>query len=292
VKRNARQERGGQAAGGGPLFSVIIAANNEAGQIGPCLDALLAQDAAAGPVEILVSANACTDGTEAEAAAREPACAARGWQLHVLSDPAPGKAAALNRADAAARGVLRAYLDADVRCDPALLGQVRAALSGPAARYATGTLRVIPARSWITRRYAACWTRLPFMRGGAVGAGFFAVNAAGRARWEVFPQIISDDTFVRLHFAPHEREEVPAAYHWPMVEGFANLVKVRRRQDRGVQEVYEGWPALRANEGKAPAGPGVLAALALRVPVGFAVYAAVAAAVRLRPSTGEWSRGR
>ena len=133
---------------------------------------------------------------------------------------------------------MRAYLDADVICEPALLGQIRAALGGAAPAYATGRLAVARAESWVTRAYADLWTRLPFVTGGAVGAGFFAVNAAGRARWGGFPEIISDDTFVRLNFAPDERHEVAARYHWPMVEGWRNLVRVRRRQDAGVAEVY------------------------------------------------------
>lgn len=273
-------------------LTVIIPANNEAAWIGRCLAALLAQDASAGVAEIIVAANACTDGTEAIAEGFAARAAARGWTLICQSSPEPGKLKALNRAEAIAAGGARVYLDADVVCDPALLGQLRAALSRPEATYATGTLAVARAQSWVTRAYAALWTRLPFVQGGAVGAGLFAVNAAGRARWGDFPAIISDDTFVRLHFAPHERIEVPARYHWPMVEGFSNLVRVRRRQDAGVAEVYRLYPALAANEGKTPLGPARLIRLALTVPLGFAVYALVALSVRLRPATQAWSRGR
>lgn len=278
----------------GPVlpFSVIIAANNEEGYIGACLDALLAQDGAAGPLEVVVAANACTDATEDIVRGRMPAFAARGWTLACLRIETPGKVGALNRADAVATGALRAYLDADVICDPALFGQLAAALSGQAPRYATGTLAVAPARSWVTRRYAALWTMLPFVRGGAVGAGLFAANAAGRARWGAFPQIISDDTYVRLQFAPDERIEVPARYHWPMVEGFGALVRVRRRQDAGVAEVRRLYPALVANEGTARLTRAAALGLLLRRPVAFAVYLAVHLAVRLRPAGADWTRGR
>jgi glycosyltransferase involved in cell wall biosynthesis len=273
-------------------FSVIIAANNEEGYIGRCLAALLAQDAKAGRLQIVVAANACTDRTEEIVQGFVPRAALRGWELICQSSPEPGKVGALNRADALARGELRAYLDADVVCDPALFGQLRAALARPGATYATGTLAVVPAQSWVTRAYASLWTRLPFVKGGAVGAGLFAVNAAGRARWQEFPAIISDDTFVRLQFTPEERIEVPARYHWPMVEGWHNLVRVRRRQDAGVAEVYRLYPGLRANEGKAGLGRGALARLALTVPLGFAVYALVTIAVRLKRPAQDWSRGR
>jgi hypothetical protein len=144
----------------------------------------------------------------------------------------------------------------------------------------------------VTRRYADLWARLPFVRGGAVGAGLFAVNAAGRARWAAFPDIISDDTFARLNFAPAERREVPARYHWPMVEGWRNLVRVRRRQDAGVAEVYEKFPQLRANEGKVPVTRADMLRLAASAPVSFAVYAGVAVSVRMQASDMSWSRGR
>jgi hypothetical protein len=173
-----------------------------------------------------------------------------------------------------------------------MLAQLRAALSTEAPRYATGTIAVAPAQSWVTRAYASVWRRLPFVRGGAVGAGLFAVNAAGRARWGAFPQVISDDTFVRLSFRPEERIEVPARYHWPMVEGFANLVRVRRRQDAGVDELRRLHPTLFANEGKARLTIPDLLRIALRVPLGFLVYLTVHLAVRMRPPATDWTRGR
>ncbi len=272
--------------------AVIIPANNEETWLGRCLDSLMCQDEAAGRLQIIVSANACTDST-VDIAHRYSGCAeARGWQLSCLSSPAPGKIGALNRADSVAEAEIRVYLDADVTCEPAMIGQVRRALDSNVATYATGTLAVVRARSRLTRAYAAFWRKLPFVEGGAVGAGFFAVNRSGRARWGDFPEIISDDTFVRLNFCPAERVELPATYYWPMVEGWRNLVKVRRRQDAGVAEVYRLYPDLRVDEGKARLTLAQLIRLAIAMPVGFLVYASVTAAVRLRPAGGSWSRGR
>ncbi|SDN58494.1 Glycosyltransferase involved in cell wall bisynthesis [Lutimaribacter pacificus] len=272
--------------------SVVIAARNEEGYIGDCLRSLLAQDADAGAVQVIVAANACTDRTAGVAAGFAPRFAERGWQLDVIEVPEPGKPNALNAGDAAAHGGMRAFLDADVRLDPAMLGQLRAALAPDAPLYATGTLAVTRAESWVTRQYARLWVDLPFVRGGAVGAGLFAVNKAGRARWGDFPAIISDDTFVRLQFTPEERIEVPARYHWPMVEGFGNLVRVRRRQDEGVRELHRLWPGLADREAKDTLSRAQLAGLFLRKPVPFIVYALVHVAVRLKRSGTEWTRGR
>lgn len=274
-------------------LTIIIPANNEADWLRPCLEAVLAQKAEAWPLHVIVSANACTDATEEIARAMAGDFERKGGRLSVISSPEPGKLGALNRADAAVTGQgPRIYLDADVLCDPALFGQIRAALSPDRPLYATGTLAVVRAKSAVTRAYAAIWTRLPFVEGGAVGAGLFAVNAAGRERWGDFPDIISDDTFVRLNFTPEERIEVPARYHWPMVEGFRRLVKVRRRQDAGVAELQRLHPELFANEGKAELTKGRLLRLALAHPSAFMVYVAVHLSVRLKPGSSEWSRGR
>ena len=270
-------------------MSVIIPSHNEEGYIGRCLDALLVQVALTLKVEVILMANACTDGTVRTAVAKKALFKARGWKLRVLQTRTPGKLNALNCADRAATGAVRVYLDADVVCAPLMLQQLNDALDVDAPRYASGKLQVAPAQSWVTRQYARFWQRLPFMQTPAVGAGLFAVNRAGRARWGAFPAIISDDTFVRLQFTPQERVEVKAAYLWPMVEGFANLVKVRRRQDAGVAEISRVYPGLLDREGKAR--PDYLR-LCLADPVGFVVYVAVTLAVKRRKANDGWTRGR
>lgn len=276
-----------------PALSVMIAARNEEGYITRCLNSLLAQDVVPlGTVEVIVAANACTDATVATARLSAPAFAARGWSLTVLDLPSGGKLGALQAGEAQARGAALVYLDADVTSDPQLLAQLAQALATPLPRYATGTLSVTRAATATTRAYARIWTRLPFVASGAVGAGLFAVNRAGRARWGDWPAIISDDTFARLHFAPAERVEVPARYYWPMVEGFANLVRVRRRQDAGVTEIARLYPALMRNEAKAPITKSLLARLAVTDPAGLATYLAVHFAVRARKPAQDWTRGR
>ncbi len=278
-----------------PPLCIIIAAHNEEDYIGACLNALLLQDESAGPVHIVVAANACTDQTGPIVIRYQSHFAERNWRLKLLEISVPGKLNAFNEADQlAARSIsgARIYLDADVICDPGLIGQLRKALSPSNAVYATGTLRLIRARSWITQRYADIWVRLPFIQAGTVGAGLFAVNAAGRARWGEFPDIISDDTFVRLNFSPAERIEVPACYHWPMVEGLRNLIRVRRRQDAGVEEVKRLFPDLIQNDDKDRLTKSTLLKLALQKPTGFVIYVLVHLAVRLQPGGTEWTRGR
>jgi len=284
-----------------PGLSIIIPACNEARQIGPCLRALLASNPKPGagsgsiplpiPVEVIVVANGCTDDTAQAARGLAGEFRATGWDFKVLELEKGGKPGALNAGDAAARFGARAYLDADVRVSPPLLDQVARVLGVERAAYVSGKVRITAQGSLVSRLYAQCYAHVPFMAQGVPGCGFFAVNAAGRRRWTRFPQIISDDTFVRLLFAPGERIGVAAPYDWPVVTGWRNLVKVRARQDAGVREVLELFPQLARNAGDTR--PGIMGKLGLllRNPPAFAVYAGVAAAARMRKTNG-WSRGR
>lgn len=274
-------------------ITIIIPANNEETYLARCLTALLESEPICGPVQVLVVANACTDGTVQLARSFDAAATGKGWTLKVLDLAQPGKLNALNVGDDIATGPLRLYLDADVLVSPPLVRMLVTVLSETEqARYASGTPKVSSARSAITRAYARFWRELPFARSEAPGFGAFAVNAAGRARWEKLPDIISDDTYVRLLFAPHERKGVTATYEWPMVEGFYRLVKVRRRQDQGVREIAQKWPELMGNEGKTTLGALDLVRMALREPLGFIAYAAVTAAVKSRKASNHWTRGR
>ena len=270
------------------MLSLIIPASNEEHWIGPCLAAVAASVPVPGGLEVIVVANGCHDRT---------AEVARGFAgsipgLKVLDLAEGSKPLALTKGDALAKGECRAWLDADCVVSAGVLVALASALSVPQARYAGATPVIPRAKSWVTRAYARFWQRLPFARSVAPGYGLYAVNAAGRARWGDFPRIISDDTFVRLQFTPDERVQVADTYIWPMIEGYAALVRVRRRQDRGVAELNEHYPDLLGREGKAPLTKAALAGMVLRDPVGFAVYTAVSMAVRLRRGGSAFTRGR
>ncbi len=274
-----------------PSMAVIIPASNEAGYIDPCLRALAASKGVR--LKVVVVANGCRDDTATRARRHARALSAKGHALAVLELAAAGKPGALDAGDAVAGTGSRAYLDADVTVDPALMASLAAALTHAGPRYASGRPRLAPADSAITRAYGRFWASLPFFGAPAPGFGLFAVNSAGRARWGRFPAVISDDTFVRLQFAPSERVEVAAIYDWPMVEGFAALVRVRRRQDQGVAEIARRYPQLTANADHARPSLAWLARHMLRDPLAFGAYAAVSLAVRLGwGRQSGWVRGR
>ncbi len=277
-------------------LSIILPAHNEAALIGPCLEALFASDPLpeGWRVEALVIANGCSDSTATRALTHDPQATKKGWALQVIDVPEPGKLNALNVGDEAATGDIRIYLDADVIVSPSLIRQLGQALETAAPRYASGRPCIAPPLSRFTKYYGRFWTKLPFVQTGVPGFGVFAVNAAGRAQWGHWPDIISDDTFARLNFTPSQRVGVDASYLWPMVEGFSNLVRVRRRQNQGVDEISARFPALGVNDDKPRLSVAGLLPRAFADPLGLSAYVAVALAVKtpLFRSGKAWARGR
>lgn len=272
--------------------NIIIPASNEAALIGACLAATLASQGLE-RARIIVVANGCSDDTADVARSYGEATRDRGWELLVKELDRGHKPGALNAGDALAGPGPRLYLDADVVVHAELIREICDILSAEAPRYASGLVHIPRPASWVSRAYARIYRQVPFMTRGVPGCGLFAVNPAGRARWGAFPDIIADDTFVRLHFTASERAQVPVPYEWPVVEGWRALLKVRRRQNAGVREIAEKYPELLANDDKPPFPKSLALRMALRDPLGFAVYAAIGVLARRGRGAGAgWSRGR
>jgi glycosyltransferase involved in cell wall biosynthesis len=177
----------------------VIAAHNEEAVIGRCLDALLA--GRTGEFDVTVVANGCTDNT-AEVAARAG--------VRVLTVPAAGKPGALNAGDRVAVGFPRVYLDADVVLSPGALAALARALPDSGS-----VLAVVPRRSLdltgrplLVRAFYAINARLPAYRHGLFGRGAIALSAAGRARFDAFPEQNADDLFLDSLFTDGEKDEV------------------------------------------------------------------------------------
>ncbi|HGG06678.1 MAG TPA: glycosyltransferase [Aliiroseovarius sp.] len=270
---------------------MIIPASNEAALIGACLQGVL-NSRTPQALRVIVAANGCHDNTADIARGFADKMAARGWTLLVLEQDRGHKPSALNAADAVCGPGARLYLDADVIVSPQLIQQIYNILDIDSPVYTSGVVHIPQSRSWVSRAYARIYRQVPFMTNGVPGCGLFAVNPAGRALWSDFPDIIADDTFVRLTFTPDQRVQVPAPYDWPVVEGWRALLKVRRRQNAGVREVAAKFPHLIANDDKPPLGSSRTLAMALRDPIGFAIYATIGLLARRSDPAQDWSRGR
>lgn len=276
-----------------PRLRVIVPAHNEEVTITDCLRSLIWSVLPPDwTCEIVVAANGCSDRTVEIAEELASDAAAEGKCLNVIDLPEASKPNALNAAGVDGARVL-AYIDADVCVSPTLLSKLIEILDVPVPRYASGRVTPVCADSFIVRRYAEVWARLPYVRNGVPGCGVFAVNDKGRDRWTMFPSIIADDMFARLQFAPHERFAADAPYSWPLPRTARDLVRVRNRWKLGNKELKEKLPALMENEA---AGGNLRSYLriALRAPLSSMVFGAVciAAAVRGRKRSTQpgWAR--
>ncbi|MGH1577975.1 glycosyltransferase family 2 protein [Planktotalea sp.] len=278
-----------------PVLSLILPANNEASHITSCLDAVLnsfplPNEARA---EIIVIPNGCNDDTAEIARSFGKRAQEKGWLLNVIELERGSKLVALNAADQVAVGEILVYLDADVIVSPDLLRQTVSALSEAKPAYASGKVQLSATKNWATRAYGRFYLQTPFMKQPAPGCGFFAMNRAGRTRWQEWPSIISDDTFARLSFSAEERQEVDANYEWPLVDGIRNLIQVRRRQNAGVAELEAKYPKLFENDSKERFTPAAVLKAVVLHPLGTLVYGLVSLTVKLTPgSTNDWRRGR
>ena len=154
-----------------PALSLILPANNEAMHIAACLEAVLASNSLVNDatVQIVVVPNGCSDDTAVIARSFREKAQLRGWKIDVIELEQGSKLAALNAGDTAANAPVLAYLDADVIVSSSLLKETEAVLSGDAPAYASGQVRLSPAKSWATRAYAKFYLQTPFMKQSAPG---------------------------------------------------------------------------------------------------------------------------
>jgi glycosyltransferase involved in cell wall biosynthesis len=174
--------------------------------------------------------------------------------VKVIETPVGSKVNALNLGDAAVSGFPRIYLDADVVITPETVALLASALDTGAALAAAPrpTNLFLPGTAWSVKAYHRFWRSLAYIEEGMIAAGAYALGREGRARFGAFPDIIADDGYVRLLFAPHERAQVEGAvsHVWePMT--LEELVKVRTRSRLGVMQLRNRYPDLFATEAKA-----------------------------------------
>lgn len=178
--------------------SVVLAAHDEEAVIGHTLGTLLA-GTEPGELEVVVVANGCTDRT-AELARRHT-------DVLVLECERPSKTEALRLGDRATTAFPRVYLDADIPVGVDAVRALCAALDGPGAPLVAVPSRYVDVagRPWPVRAYTAVHRRLPVFERGLFGRGMIALSAAGRARFDAFPDVVADDLFLDSLFADDER---------------------------------------------------------------------------------------
>ena len=105
--------------------------------------------------------------------------------------------------------------------------------------------------SWLVCKYFSVRSRLPSSREGIGGSGVYALSEAGRRRFGEFPDVIADDTYVRLQFKPEERETLSFARSMVFPpRTISQLIAVRTRACTGMFELAGCFQELWINKGQ------------------------------------------
>lgn len=256
--------------------SIIIPAHNEGTVIGRCLRSILSNDKP-DDLEIIVVCNGCKDDTAEQARSVDPC-------IDIIETDVASKANALNLGDEKATLFPRLYVDGDIEFCPGTLPAIIGALHegtlavSPTARFDTSN------SSLFVRMYYAAWSTVPFYNDSTIGgSGVYAMSEQGRARFDRFPSIISDDGYVRLLFHVNERRRLPdATCVVSCPRNLRELVMVKARRLAGKDELLQHYPDLAKHEETTTA---MRLGSALKKPhlwPCFAVYACCMIAIRFR----------
>jgi glycosyltransferase involved in cell wall biosynthesis len=225
------------------MISIVIPAHNESYVIARALNALVG-DSAPEETGVVVVCNGCTDTTSDVARRFSPV-------VRVIESDVANKTHALNLGDEGSSAFPRIYADADV---VVTIDAVRAL----ARRLERGdVLAVAPTAdinltgcSWLVRKYFSVRSRLPSSREGIGGSGVYALSEVGRRRFGKFPNVIADDTFVRLQFKREERETLQCVKSMVFApRTIAQLIAIRTRAYIGMSELVARFPELWTNKG-------------------------------------------
>ena len=218
--------------------TVIIPAHNEAVSIRETLrDLLPVLDDSV--MQIIVVCNGCTDDTAALVKSFDP-------RIGVVEMSVGSKPDALNEGDRIAMNFPRIYMDADVQVNGADLLRLVDFMDRTGALAAAPTAKMdFSGSSWGVQAYYKVWFSLPYVQSGMVGCGAYVLSEVGRKRFDKFPDIISDDGFVRAHFTEEERpvfEDCTVVVSAPRV--LSGLIKIKTRSRLGGRQLREQYPSL------------------------------------------------
>lgn len=232
------------APAGGPLISVLIPARNEAGNIGRCVEAVLAQDYP--NFEVLVLDDRSTDATPAilaELSKRETRLVVLFGEE--LPDGWAGKPHALHQAAQAAAGEWLCFIDADTYLEPNALSSVLAAAHRTDADLYTMMTTQVMGTFWEKTVLPLVFT--------ALSVGFPARKINDPARRDA----IANGQFIFIKRATYDAIGGHAAvrnqivedkaiaervkwngYHLVMADGYA---MARTRMYTSLPGMWEGW---------------------------------------------------
>jgi glycosyltransferase involved in cell wall biosynthesis len=272
------------------MISIIVPAHNESSVIARTLAAWV-ENPDSEAMDVVVVCNGCTDDTADIARRFGPA-------VRVIESEVAGKTHALNLGDQISHAFPRIYADADIVIGvDAIRALTKRLERGDVLAVAPTPDINLTGCSWLVRKYYDIRSRLPSSREGIGGSGVYALSEQGRKRFARFPNLIADDIYIRLQFAPEERETLTSAKSivFPPRK-ISQLVAVRTRAYTGLLELAYRFPELRANNGEANHRTLVALFKERRLWSGLLIYCCVnilarcRASIRYRARTAVWER--
>ena len=211
------------------MATVIVPAHNESEVIEPCLNSIVNQT----EVEhIIVACNGCTDNTADIVRRKYP-------DIHCLDISTPSKVNALNEAEAFARELGLTfpvyYIDADTRLSEDCVSVVNKYLEESDTLLAAPTPIIDTSKSsWIVKTYYKVWLNLPYIKEGVIATCSYIITEEGRNRFDIFPDVINDDGFIRCNFWNREISNVPGAEIYIRApKDIYSLIKIKTRARLG-----------------------------------------------------------
>jgi cellulose synthase/poly-beta-1,6-N-acetylglucosamine synthase-like glycosyltransferase len=218
-----------------PDVAIVIAAHNEAPEIGETLERMLELDYP-GRMEVLVASDGSTDET-AEEVTR---FATRGVRL--LELPRAGKIASQNAAVEASEAEVLAFADANARWEPDALRRLIRHLADPEVGYVCGRLQLEDADAgdnlegvywrfelWLREAESAC---------GSITAGNGAIYAVRRSTYLSLGSERSHDLGFPFRF---RRRGLRAVYEPTAVARERSLSKAKNEWPRKVRMLSRAW---------------------------------------------------
>ncbi|MDA9526858.1 glycosyltransferase [Bradyrhizobium sp. CCBAU 25338] len=262
------------------MISIVVPAHNESSVIARTLSQW-AGHPASDEIRVVVVCNGCTDDTASVARRFGPT-------VQVVESDIAGKTHALNLGDQISGVFPRVYVDADIVITvEAIQALARRLEQGDVLAVAPTAAIDLTGCSWLVRKYYAVRSRLPSSREGIGGSGVYALSEPGRRRFGQFPEIIADDTYVRLQFRPEERgtlSHVLSTVFPPRT--VRQLIAVRTRAHRGTFELAQRYPELCVNKGETNNRTLLALFKEPRSWLGLVIYCCVNMIARGRAATG------
>ena len=224
--------------------TILIPAHNEASVIARTLKSIFSGNNKE-EFKVIVVCNACTDETAS--------VVAEFCDVALIETDKASKVNALNLGDEKVDdGDIRVYMDADIVMTSSGIVTMVTTLNDENLLAVSPNVKMeYSESSWLVRAYYDIWLQLPYVKKGFMGGGVYALSAEGRKRFDRFPDVISDDGFIRSLFDASEVKRVNNVYSLVYApKTFLGLIKIKTRSRFGQYDLLAKFPEMQREDKK------------------------------------------